>query len=173
MPKPIHNAGLHWRKTTGLDPASIALYEQRLGAILENWRHTPYMIGQQVRGVGTDCVRFVCAVLDETFHRGPTPIVTLPDDAALHTRAGAVAGMRRIRELYMPNDPIEDGSLEPGDVIVTGPHGGGPGHAMIVGPKSNEIWQASAAEVHVTGLGFSTTRVFRVYRMSDRSVACK
>lgn len=172
MPRPISSQGLHWRKTTGLEPVLADHFEERLATILEKWRGTPYMAGQQCLGAGVDCVRFVAAVLDELYHRAPVPIATLPPDAALHSREGAIAGMKRIRELYMPNDAIEDGSIEPGDVLVTGPRNGGPGHAMIVGPRPSELWHAAGDAVHMSGLGFAgETKVFRVYRMRDRSVA--
>ena len=42
--------------------------------------------------------------------------------------------------------------LSPGDTIVSGMPGGGPGHAMIVGPWP-EIWHASRSGVVQTGLG--------------------
>lgn len=170
------NEGLVWRKVSGLEPELAARFEQRLVEVLDRWRGTPYMAGQQMRGVGVDCVRFVAAVLDEFYLREPVPIETLPTDAALHARDSAIAGMKRLRELYMPNDPVEDGSLEPADVLVTGPKNGGPGHAMIVGPRRNQLWHAAGNEVHTTGFAFFApflgNRIFRVYRMRDRRIAC-
>lgn len=148
------------------------MIEGRLAAILSEWDRTPYRPGKQKKGMGADCVRFVCAVLDEISGRPPVAIETLPQDAAMHTREGAIRTMRLIRRLYWPNDAVRDGSLEPGDVIVMGPADGGPGHALIVGPQPNTIWHATHLRVQRTGLRILTdgrARVFRVYRMRCRS----
>lgn len=146
-----------WRQRVGTE---------RLEAILAGWAGTPYMAGQAQRGVGVDCVRFVCAVLDE-LQGVVREVATLPSDAAMHTRRGAIGVMRTIRKRFAPNDPVRDGSLEPGDVIVVGPSDGGPGHAMIVGTRKNELWHSTGRNVHRSGLAFAQgyNRVFRVYRM--------
>lgn len=158
---------MKWQQATNVTPE----YETRLAAILASWNGTPYMAGQQCRGVGVDCVRFVCAVLDELYRQEPVPIETLPSDAALHARESAIGAMKKIRDCYMPNDAIEDGTMEPGDILVTGPANGGPGHAMIVGTRPNQLWHAAGDGVHVTAL-HASVHVFRVYRMRDRSKAC-
>lgn len=160
-----------WQLPESLSEEEQALFCNKLGAELESWEGTPYRPGMQMKGVGADCVRFVCAVLD--FMRGGECIdfATLPQDSAMHTREGAVSVMRKIRQLYMPNKPIHDGSLEPGDIIVVGPSDGGPGHALIVGHRRNEIWHATNVNVHRTGLQFTTPdyrKVFRVYRPQDK-----
>lgn len=132
---------------------------------LSRWEGTPYVLGSQAPGVrgGVDCVRFGCAVLDELY-RTKTPIETLPPDRALHDPAGAMRAMRRIRRLYMPNRIVEDGSIEPGDALVVGPHNGGPGHLMIAG-VDGFLWHASGPPGPVVRTGLSTRqRVFRVYR---------
>jgi hypothetical protein len=120
-------------------PPQILAQQQRLGAILLRWEGTPYRPGQQKEKAGVDCVRFVAAVLDEL--RGTsTPIETLPPDAAMHTREGAIASMLNIKRAFMPCELVGDNSLEPGDVLVTGPPGGGrlggpPGPARGSGRK--------------------------------------
>lgn len=159
---------LVWRSVTGPPYTLARLWEARLEELLLSWERTLYMPGQQRRGVGVDCVRFVAAVLDELLARPATPLETLPSDASLHNRAGALRGMRRLRELFMPNRPISEGEpVEPGDVVVTGPLGGGPGHAMIVGARPR-LWHSSVSSVHWTGLRAPKGhRVFRVYRMDD------
>lgn len=143
-----------------------------LDLILLGWEHTPYLVGQACKGEGggVDCVRFVCSVLDELYGTDRVhEVKTLPNDASMHTREGAFRVMRTIRELYAPNQPVEDGSLEPGDVVVVGPSNGGPGHAMICGPRQNELWHSSVGGVHRTGIAFSgEQRIFRVFRCSNR-----
>lgn len=160
-------SALAWRPVTGPPFTLARLFEARLEQVLRSWEGTPYMAGQQLRGVGVDCVRFVAAVLDELLGRAPTPIETLPPDASLHNRVGAICGMRAIRKRFMPNAPVQDGPLEPGDIVVTGPVSGGPGHAMIVG-SSRVLWHSSARSVHWTGLRPPKGhKVWRVYRMHD------
>lgn len=153
---------MNWR------PMADATAQARLGEILLSWEGTRYMPGQQLRGVGTDCVRFVCAVLDELLGV-KTPIKTLPPDTCMHDPERAAAAMRRLQELY-PSDQVS-GAVEPGDVIVTGPKAGGPGHAMIVGDQRNVVWHASAPSVHRVGIGgvlLLGHRVFAAYRLRQR-----
>ena len=65
-----------------------AEFVDRLNEELESWRGTPYAQGQRCKGAGVDCVRFACAIMDVVF--GEVTIkLTLPQDAAFHTRAGA------------------------------------------------------------------------------------
>jgi cell wall-associated NlpC family hydrolase len=123
-----------------------------LERVLLSWEGTPYMVGQQAKGAGVDCVRFVAGVLDELRGRA-TPVATLPNDAALHNRAGAVAAMRRILELQRPWVPVEDGTVEPGDVLVWAPRGGGPGHATIAGGERFVLWESSVSGVRRTAIG--------------------
>lgn len=137
------------------------VFETRLGLILASWEGTPYLRGQQVKGTGTDCVRFVFGVLDELYEK-TTKVSTLPDDASLHNRERCMLVMRILRRQY-PAERVESKQLQPGDVVVTGR--AGPGHVLIVGPQKNTIWQADKPRVHWTGLGIlSTFIVFRVYR---------
>lgn len=139
----------------------------RMRRILGEWENTPYRPGQQVKEAGVDCVRFVCAVLDELYgiRRDIKAILNLPQDVALHDRAGAFSAMRAIKELY-GHDDVEGLLVQPGDVFVVGAATGGPGHAIIVGPDENTLWQAGSRSVHRTGLAFvqDEQRVFRVYR---------
>jgi len=126
---------------------------QRLREILNSWRGTPYRAGQQRKGVGVDCVRFVCGVYDE-LQNTETPIQALPGDLALHKPDSARAAMRLLLRSFGGRvaEVGEQIFLSPGDTIVSGMPGGGPGHAMIVGPWP-EIWHASRSGVVQTGLG--------------------
>jgi hypothetical protein len=144
---------------------------RRLGQILDSWKGTPYCAGARVKGKqgGVDCVRFVCAVLDEFLERPQSPLESLPPDSAMHNREGAIGVVKRIVRLYEPVQVIEDRTVRPGDVGVVGHPMGGPGHAMIAGVVRNTLWQSSAGCVHFTGLGLVPVqqKVFRVYRIEE------
>ncbi|MCW8137308.1 MAG: hypothetical protein KIT58_00180 [Planctomycetota bacterium] len=137
---------------------------------LRAWDGTPYMPGQQRQGVGVDCVRFVAGVLDELTGR-QTPIRTLPPDASMHDVARADEKARELVALYGAA-PVDDGTLEPGDVVITGPRRGGAGHAAIVGDERGVVWHATRPFVHRAGLrGIYALghRIWRVYRLRDRA----
>lgn len=137
-----------WKDTLTLTSEARAA----LAAALLPWEGTPYLVGQQTRGAGVDCVRFVCGVLDELYGK-KTPIETLPQDAALHVPGRATVAMGRIWKLYQPNIEVLDGTIEPGDILITGRLGAGPGHAMIAGPRRWILWESTNDGVHYTGLG--------------------
>jgi cell wall-associated NlpC family hydrolase len=131
--------------------SSLLPFEARLERVLEPWRDTPYRRGQQCEGVGVDCVRFCGAVWDDLRGRPRTPIERLPHDMALNAPAAARAAMRALLEFYGPVDDVLDGSAQPGDALVTGVRGAGPGHVIIVGPRFNTIWQAASGRVEQGG----------------------
>lgn len=155
-------ADFEWRPLPEIEP--------RLQEVLHAWDRTPYHAGWQAPGLGVDCVRFVCGVLD-ALHGTSTPLATLPPDAAMHDPKGAARTMRLIRKSFPEHETIRSGHLEPGDVIVAGPAVGGPGHAMIAGYQRNTIWHSTGIGVQRTGLGFVCSyhsRVFRIYRHKDK-----
>lgn len=142
-----------------------------MGEALARWELTPYMRGQRCRGVAVDCVRFVTGLLDDLygFERAEAP--RLPPDIAFHNRRGALAGMREVLRLYRPYDRVRDGTIEPGDVIVSGPVGGGPGHGMIVGVERATIYHAvENLGVIKTGLGLvaNSQGFFAIFRVGDK-----
>lgn len=159
---------LNWTPYSDTNP-EIAV--AKLKKILLSWQGTPYREGQQCRGYGADCVRFVCAVLDEL--DGLTRVFkTLPQDVAMHSPASARASMRVIRKLFQPHFNVLDGTAQPGDVLITGPRHGGPGHVMIVGFQRNTLWEATSPSIRRTGWsieGKLHNKLFRVLRMSNRS----
>lgn len=155
---------LEW---TPLDNEDLLM---RLADVLVSWNRTPYREGQQCKGYGTDCVRFVCGVLDE-LQGTKTPIKTLPQDASLHAPELARASMRKIMTLFGPYDKVEDGKVQPGDILVTGPRNGGPGHAMIVGFQRNTIWEATSPCVRRIGWSIEAclhNKLYHVIRVRDR-----
>lgn len=159
----IRYATLPWKWVPGR-PAAEAAIER----VLMSWKGTRYVAGACVKGHGVDCVRFVCAALDEILGLDRAKeIEAMPPDTAMHTRDGALRVMRKLRRLYEPNRIVTDNTVSPGDIIVTGHPQGGPGHAMIAGVQPNTLWQSSAGKVHYTGLGLAADQqtVFRVYRL--------
>lgn len=147
-----------------------SMWVHRLDRILASWEDTPYRPGQHVRGVGTYCTAFVCAVLDELYRQ---PSAALPEDipidASMHDPELARSGLRWFLTRYPNHVRVQDGTVEPGDVLVTGPVSGGPGHAIIAGPRKGTLWQCSGRSVHRAGYSLPETyRLHAVYRMTDR-----
>lgn len=143
----------------------------RLREVILPWRGTRYAKGQSCRGVATNCVGFLCRVLEELQGEPAREIPVVADDAAFHDRKTATAAMRKIIAAYGPVArsfrPHREGAgtivVTPGDVLITGPANGGPGHAAIVGWERNTIWQASSGGgVHMAALTIPRHRLFRV-----------
>lgn len=158
--------GLSWRRPEGTDR-----FCSHLATLLRSWEGTPYMAGQQMQKVGVDCVRFVSAVLDAALRRERTAMPELPQDTAMHDRTRAIAAMRLIMRLYPEAEVVRNPRfVEPGDVLVVGEASGGPGHAIIVGPEPNTLWQTGTLGVHKGGFGLIdvSQRLFRVYRLRNR-----
>lgn len=156
-----------WR----MPPRSLNPWVNRLERVLASWEDTPYVPGQQRKGRdgGVDCIRFGCGVLDELYRRPLTSLPIRAPDASMHDKEGAFSVMRQIIARYPDHISVEDGSVEPGDILVVGPRSGGPGHMMIVGVQRGTVWQASADRVHFTGLSLpASATLFRVFRMVDR-----
>jgi hypothetical protein len=91
----------------------------------------------------------------------------IPKDISLHDRKGAMKAMRLLRRTYMPNIIVQDGTVEPGDIVVVGPWTGGPGHALIGGSESNTLWHVNSHMVDRSGLD-TGLRIFRIYRALDK-----
>lgn len=160
---------LRWVPLRVGGPLEDELAVRALGRELASWEGTPYMLGQQVKQEGVDCVRFVCAVLD--FLGGTrTPLPSLPADAAMHSRESAIAAMLTIKRLFEPIDQIDGCDVQPGDLLVVGPSSGGPGHGMIVGCAPGEVWEAGTARVQRSGWAIQeSSELFAVYRKGDRT----
>ena len=145
--------GLVWQAPWELFFAQIKLLQ-----VCEKWEGTPYMSGQCMPGVGVDCVRWICAVLDE-MHGVRSEVPPTIRDRAMHDREGALALVETVRGFYPGSKQLDpqDRQVEPGDVLLTGHPRGGPGHAILVGPLPNTLWQATAGGVHWGGLGLLHT----------------
>jgi len=104
------------------------------------------------------------------YRRAYETLPQLPADRSLHDIEGSKAAMRLIVDLYRPRSVgWETEPLEPGDMLVVGPPGGGPGHAMVAGP-ARQLWHCMPAGVVRTGLQLKQTdwTLFRVYRVADK-----
>lgn len=155
---------------TPIDEELTPVLERLLG-ILDGWRGTPYASGQRRRGSGADCVGFVCGALDDLDGRARASDPRIPPDTALHDPRKSVSAVRGLLETYLPWERVESGLLQPGDVLVVGPRGAGPSHAMLVGPVRNTVWHCTAgAGVHQAGwaLGTGYERLHAAYRLGDR-----
>ncbi|MCP4897890.1 MAG: hypothetical protein GY906_13035 [bacterium] len=101
----------------------------------------------------------------------------LPQDIAMHDPRGALEVMHSIADGFRPFEVVKrGGEIEPGDVIVVGPVGGGPGHGMVVGATPNAIWHSTGQGVQFTGLGnlhLMRQRIFRVYRYLEKHLWLK
>lgn len=135
----------------GLDDKQNALVEARIGRILKSWEGTRHVAGCQLKKGGVDCVRFVSGVLDELYGI-KTELARLPQDAAYHAKDTCFAALRAFMELYKYTE-VENGILQPGDIVVAGPIGGGPGHALVAGLDC--LWHCTSMGVARTGLDLS------------------
>ena len=143
---------------------------RRIEAALEAWRGTRYGSGQRLRGVAADCIGAALGVIDDVDGRPRAQDPSVPADTSLHDPASARRAVVALRRLYMPCERVRDGLLQPLDVVVFGPSGGGPGHVMLVGPRRNTLWHCTR-EAGFHQSGWSTIEGYEVmaaYRMSDR-----
>ena len=126
---------------------------ERLERELQRWHGTPYHETSCCVGGGVNCVRFVCAVADVMFRRDPMPPPHVPADRSLHDPEGARSSLRFLMKHYGAQS-VGRSYVEPGDILATGPLGGGPGHAIIIGTVPNRMWQTGVGSgVHYTGYG--------------------
>ncbi len=157
---------------TAVESAGVSV---RIHEVLESWVGTPYMEGQGVRGVATDCVRAVAGVLNDLFGYVRAPLERLPQDVALHAPDTARAALRRFLAIYQPHRRLERGEpVEAGDVLVAGYNG--PGHALIAGASQWSLYHATEfAGFHRAGRSaFAPAadgrplQLFAVYRIGDK-----
>lgn len=158
-------------------PMSCARHEQataNLERALSRWERTPYESGQRFCQRGADCLGGVFGVIDDVDGRQRAQFPGMPADTALHNRRTAVRAVRELIRRYSPGRKLERSGgafvVEPGDIVVTGAPGGGPGHVELVGPRRNQLWHAlPASGFHQTGWGFLEQQLlFAIYRLDDR-----
>ena len=154
----------------GIGDADVRRTLLEMENVLLAWLGTEYGSGQRCRGVAADCIGFACGALDDVDGRSRAKDPRVPADVCLHDPERARAAIRDLLEVYEPWEPVRD-LLQPFDLIVAGPAGGGPGHALLVGPRRNTLWQCSQARgVHWSGwaLGPGYESLHAAYRLGDR-----
>ena len=146
-----------------------------LDRALAAWDGTPYESGQSFIQRAADCTGAVFGVIDQIDGRHRMQPAGFPHDGSLHDRAGAIRSVREIVRRYSPCHKVEADEngffqVEPGDIVVTGMPGGGPGHVEIVGARKNELWHAQPAPgFHQGGWSFLEQQLlFAIYRIDDK-----
>lgn len=142
---------------------------------LRAWKGTPYESGQCFIQRGADCIGAICGVIDDMDGQGRRLHPGMPSDTSMHSRSTAIRAVRELVRRYAPCTKVLADSehifhVEPGDIVVTGAPGGGPGHVEIVGSRRNELWHAlPSSGFHQGGWSFLEQQLlFAVYRIQDK-----
>ncbi len=166
----IYSPRLIWEHGSIGATATVALDDE-----LRRWEGTPYESGQSFVQRGGDCTGSLFGVVDAIDGRARMQPAGFPHDASLHNRAGAIVAVREIVRRYSPCVKVEADAegyyrVEPGDIVVTGTPGGGPGHVEIVGAKRNELWHAlPSSGFHQSGWSFLEQQLlYAIYRIEDK-----
>ena len=163
----VYNASFLWT------PLGDSQIQENISRTLRAWERTPYESGQRFRGRGADCIGSVFGVVDDLDGRQRAEFPGMPRDTSMHDRASAIATVRELVKRYSPCKKVvaRDGYyyVQPGDIVVTGTAGGGPGHVEIVGMK-NELWHSLPdSGFHQGGFGFLQDQtLFAIYRIQDK-----
>lgn len=124
---------LHWADDLR-SPSLTGDQSEHLLRTMQSWLGTPYRLFSQTpgRSGGTDCVRYIGA-LGDALQGTQTEIPRVLSDVSFHCPETAKSGMRFLmRAFSMRVVPETDWhGLQESDVIISGPPGGGPGHAMM------------------------------------------
>lgn len=168
MSTQVFNPRLSWN--AGDPDIAVALQAE-----IDKWLETPYESGQSFPKRGADCTGSVFGIVDALDGRARMAPAGFPHDASMHDRVGAIKAMREILVRYQPHHKIELDEnrlfqVEPGDILITGMPGGGPGHCEIVGPRPNELWHAlPSAGFHQSGWSLLDIQVlYAIYRIEDK-----
>lgn len=137
----------------------------RFKFLLDQWARTPYKLYSQRRGVkgGVDCVRFITGVADSLLGIR-TQVPKVISDVSLHSRITANHSMRWMMREYDMRRVDAAEALQPMDVIVAGPPGGGPGHGILCGPDRFLYHVTCSQGVVRTGLGLAFLDFHHVLR---------
>lgn len=156
-------------------PADLPGLTDRLSDVLASWEGTPYESGQRFIQRGADCIGAVFGVIDDLDGRARAEFPGMPHDVALHNGDTARAALRDLIRRYQPISKVPqraDGiyCVEPGDLVVTGHPGGGPGHVEIVGVRPGHLWHSLPdSGFHRGGWSlFDTQVLFAIYRIEDK-----
>ena len=154
-------------------PLHLAGVYERMLSFADRWKGTPYMAGNRVRGAGSDCAQLVPAFLDFMYRTGrETFVPRMAQDTGTHNRKAAWGTVKAVRQAF-PSHVVRDGTIEPGDIILTrathdftGPNN--PGHAMIAMPRPGSALHAMP-DSGVCMTSIEVTRgILRVYRLEGK-----
>lgn len=141
--------------------------EERLHRAFGEWIDTPYREGQATPKVGANCIGFGFGLLSR-LHGRPFQHERIPADTSMHNKVGAMRTLHRMRRTFPEHYRVRGPYLKPGDVMIAGPTGGGPGHWRFIGDERNTIWEAGSGGVQRYGWCIpDTMKVFRVYRFTQ------
>lgn len=136
---------------------------ERLATALHRWQGTRYHEGAQVPMGGVDCWRFVSAVADDMRGRPWVKLPRMIADVAMHNPVKARAALRWAMRAHSCRRVFP--LLRAGDVVVAGPKGGGPGHAMIAS-YDKQLWhvvqQNGVSQTGISSFGLDLFGVLRV-----------
>lgn len=148
-------------------------WDARVDAVCQTWKGTPYKLNKCLKGIGSDCIHFVAAVLDELYGLEHSKnLKSLPPDACVHNKKGVMKAGRALLQAYPTHERVEDGTIEAGDLLLTGPVSDTPttSHLLIAGSRG-KLWQCNAAGVHFTGYGIPDSEMrVGLYRASDKEL---
>ena len=161
---------LRWEPLSGdLSPMAALKASGELRHLLQGWRGTRYAAGQSVRGVATSCIGFVGSIVRELAAIDFATKAEIPTDTAFHSPVRARSEMRRILRAFGAElEVVEGDTVQPADIVVTGPSRGGPAHLLVVGWRRNTLWEVGSHCVIERGWTISG-RVVRVFRLRDRT----
>lgn len=146
-------------------------WERRVEEVCSYWVGTPYRLNMCHPGEGVDCIHYGAAVLDRLYGTEHSKnLQSLPPDACVHNRKGVEKATRALLKSYPAMKRVEDGTIEAGDLVITGPVGEHPtaSHLLIAGKRA-KLWQASKGGVNFTGYGILDCEMLvAVYRAGDK-----
>lgn len=125
--------------------------------ILLSWENTPWAPGQQCKGVAVDCVHFVSASYDELRGR-KSNLPKTAQDASFNSPKTTWKALKWFFTEYGVKDITKEEFVQPGDVLIMGPVGGGPGHGVIVGKTC--LWHCGTNMVCRAGLSIHSQGVY-------------
>lgn len=144
-------------------------HDDRLMTVLLEWNSTPYHLFSQVKGVGVDCVRFLCGVLDE-MSGVDRDIDQLPPDVAFNHPRKARSAMRKILRLYDARPLEHHETAQSGDgFVVRNSNQGGPGHVLVYSSVPGRFYHATKRGIAKAGVRDVYQSFVGRFRMRDRS----
>lgn len=145
----------------------------RLMNVLNLWKGTPYVPGQQALKGGVDCVQLMGGILDMLYRRpSATKIPRLNPDTSLHDPRTSYKTISALRK-HFPNSVVRDFTIEPGDIIVcrashdlNAPRN--MGHVLIAAIQPGSVFHAVPGSGACFGTIQATHGILRIYRPKEK-----